>query len=367
MEGGWAITRGDSSVTVAIIETGCKLDHPKLDRRIWRNRREIPGNNIDDDLNGYIDDVQGWDFVSNTSNTTDDQGHGTNIAGIVGASGNNSLCYAGVNWDCKLLICKGLDAQKDGFYSWWISSIFYAVNNGARVINMSISGLSFSQFLQDAIAFANQQGVVVVACNMNTNSNTPYYPAAMMGVIAVGSTNPNDARTSPFFWSATSGSNYGAHLSVVAPGNYIYGLSHTSNTDYNSYWSGTSQATPHVAGLASLLLTIRPQLTPAQIKTTLQSTADDQIGPPSEDVAVWDQYYGFGRVNAARALASVVTSATAPRIAASALQVFPNPASHYLTLQTTTPACCTTRCASLTASAKWCTAGCWRQPRSSCP
>ncbi|SFQ40766.1 S8 family serine peptidase [Hymenobacter arizonensis] len=335
MEDGWAITRGDSSVTVAIIDSGCKLDHPELDRRIWRNRREIPGNNIDDDQNGYIDDVQGWNFVSNTSNPTDDQGHGTNIAGIIGASGNNSLGYAGVNWGCKLMVCKALDSQNNGFYSWWTSSIFYAVNNGARVINMSMGGISFSQAMQDAIAFANQQGVVVVACTMNTNSSTSYYPAAMTGVIAVGSTNPDDARTSPFFWSTTSGSNYGAHISVVAPGNYIYGLSHTSNTNYNSYWGGTSQATPHVVGLASLLLTIRPQLTPAQVKSTLQSTADDQIGQPSEDVAGWDQYYGFGRVNAARALASVVTSAATPRVPASALQLFPNPASHHLTLKTT--------------------------------
>ena len=248
-------------MTVAIIDSGCKLDHPEFAQRIWRNQKEIAGNGLDDDGNGYIDDVRGWDFAANDNNPTDDHGHGTNVTGIVGASGNNEVGYAGVNWACKLMVCKGLDSQNNGFYSWWTSAIYYAVNNGARVINMSLGGLSASQAMQDAVDYATQQGVVVVACMMNTNTSTPYYPAALTGVVAVGSTDPNDARSSPFFWSASSGSNYGAHLSVVAPGNDIYGLSYLSNTNYNSYWGGTSQATPHVAGLVSLLLTLRPQLT----------------------------------------------------------------------------------------------------------
>ncbi|SHI29741.1 Serine protease, subtilisin family [Hymenobacter daecheongensis DSM 21074] len=336
MEDAWPITRGDSSVTVATIDSGCKLDHPEFSRRIWRNRQEIPANGIDDDRNGYVDDLSGWNFVSNTNNTADDYGHGTNVTGIIGASGNNALGYAGVNWGCKLMICKGLDNQNSGFYSWWTASIYYAVNNGARVINMSLGGLSTSQAMQDAITFANQRGVVVVACMMNANSSTVYYPAGMSGVVAVGSTNPDDTRSSPFFWSPTSGSNFGPHLSVVGPGNYIYGLSHTSNTNYGSYWGGTSQATPHVAGLAALMLTLKPQLTPAQVKAALQATADDRVGSLSEDTPGWDQYYGHGRVNAARALASVVTTAARPApVAASALQVFPNPAHHQLTLRTT--------------------------------
>ncbi|OGX82628.1 hypothetical protein BEN47_04440 [Hymenobacter lapidarius] len=335
MEDGWAITRGDSSVTVAIIDSGCKLDHPEFAQRIWRNRQEIAGNGLDDDGNGYIDDVRGWNFANNNNDPTDDHGHGTNVTGIVGASGNNAVGYAGVNWACKLMVCKGLDARNNGFYSWWTSAIYYAVNNGARVINMSLGGLSASQATQDAVDYAAQRGVVVVACMMNTNTSTPYYPAALTGVVAVGSTDPNDARSSPFFWSGSSGSNYGAHLSVVAPGNYIYGLNHLSNTNYGSYWGGTSQATPHVAGLVSLLLTLRPQLTATQVKTTLQATADDRVGKPTEDLAGWDQYYGFGRVNAARALTSVVTGTARPQVPASALQVFPNPARNQLTVTTT--------------------------------
>jgi len=337
MEDAWAVTRGDSSVTVAIIDSGCKLDHPEFDRRIWRNRQEIAANGLDDDQNGYVDDVQGWNFVANNNSPADDLGHGTNVTGIIGATGNNALGYAGVNWGCKLMICKGINAQNSGFYSWWTAGIYYAVNNGARVINMSLGGTSTSQAMQDAVTYATQHGVTVVACMMNTNNNVTYYPAGLTGVIAVGSTNPNDTRTSPFFWDVASGSNFGSHISVVAPGNYIYGLNYLSNTNFNSYWGGTSQAAPHVAGLVSLLLTMRPTLTPSQLRTTLQTTADDRVGNPQEDLVGWDQYYGYGRVNAGRALATVVTATQGSRIAASALQLFPNPAQHQLTLRTTDP------------------------------
>ncbi|UYZ61767.1 S8 family serine peptidase [Hymenobacter weizhouensis] len=335
MEDGWAITQGDASVTVAIIDSGCKLDHPEFSGRLWRNAREIPANNLDDDQNGYVDDINGWSFVDETANLTDDVGHGTNVTGIIGASGNNSVGYAGVNWGCKLMTCKALDDKNNGFYSWWIKAIYYAVNNGARVINMSLGGTSSSQAMQDAVDYATQRGVVVVACMMNANSSTVYYPAGLTGVIAVGSTNPDDTRSSPFFWNASSGSSFGPHVSVVAPGNYIYGLHHRSDNNYNTYWGGTSQAAPHVAGLASLLLTLKPQLTPAQVKTTLQSTADDLVGNPAEDTPGWDQYYGHGRINAARALSFVVTSSSqASRLPQAALDVFPNPARHQLTLRT---------------------------------
>lgn len=336
MQDAWAISTGDSSITVATIDSGGKLSHPEFSRRIWRNRQEIPANGIDDDNNGYVDDVQGWNFVSNTNDPTDDYGHGTNVMGIIGATGNNGVGFAGVNWGCKLMVCKGINAQNSGFYSWWTSAIYYATNNGARVINMSLGGTSTSQTMQDAVTYAVQHGVVVVACMMNTNSSVPYYPAALTGVIAVGSTNPNDTRSSPFFWSASSGSNYGSHISLVAPGNYIYGLHYLFDTNYGSYWGGTSQATPHVAGVASLLLTLRPLLTPAQVKTILQSSADDGVGNPGEDVPGWDQYYGFGRLNAARALTAVVTGTSVPRsLSSTALRLYPNPARHQLMLQTT--------------------------------
>ena len=333
MEDAWGITRGDSSVTVAIIDSGCKLDHPEFAGRIWRNRQEIVGNGLDDDNNGFVDDVKGWNFVSNTNNPTDDYGHGTNVTGIVGATGNNGLGYAGVNWACKLMICKGLTAQNTGFYSWWTGGIYYAVNNGARVINMSVGGTSASQSMQDAVTYATQHGVVVVASMMNNNNAVVNYPAGLTGVIPVGATNPDDSRASPFSWSAASGSNYGSHISVVAPGNYIFGLDYQSNTNYNIYWGGTSQATPQVTGLASLLLTLRPQLTPAQVKAIIQSTADDRVGPATEDAAGWDPYFGYGRINAMRALSSVLTASRADQAAAAVFQLFPNPAGRVVTLQ----------------------------------
>jgi subtilisin family serine protease len=166
---------------------------------------------------------------------------------------------------------------------------------------MSIGGTGNSITLQNAVQYAITNNVVFVACMMNFNNNTTYYPAgyaSSMDIIAVGSTDSDDDRTSPFFWSATSGSNYGNHLTLVAPGNYIYGLSHTSDTNYNGYWGGTSQATPLVAGVASLLRSSNPNLTPLQIKNILKNTAQDQVGAVNEDVLGFDVYMGWGRVNA---------------------------------------------------------------------
>jgi thermitase len=301
MENAWDIETGDTNIIVAIIDTGNKLDHSEFTGRIWYNFKETK-NGIDDDNNGLIDDIRGWDFAYNDNNPTDDNGHGTNVTGIIGANGFNLDGYAGVDLNCKLMSLKALDGSSFGQYTWFAEAIYYAVDNGAKVINMSLGGSSTSQALKDAIAYAISKKVVPVVCMMNTNSNTTYYPAAYPGVIAVGSTNPNDTRTSPFFWSTTSGSNYGNHISVVAPGNYIYGLSYTSNTNYGSYWGGTSQATPLVAGIASLLLAQDSSRTPAQIKSLIEQTAEDQVGKVTEDVKGWDRYYGYGRVNAFRAL-----------------------------------------------------------------
>jgi subtilisin family serine protease len=305
MEEGWALEEGDSTVVVGIIDSGCKLNHPELQNRIWKNYTEIASNGIDEGNNNYIDDVQGWDFANNDNDPSDDFGHGTNVTGIIGANGNNSIGYAGVDWNCKLMILKGINSSNWGYYSWWIDAIHYAVDNGANVINMSLGGTDVSSSLQEAVNYALTNSVTVVVCMMNTNSNTVFYPAAYPGVIAVGSTNPDDKRSNPFFWNPTSGSNYGPHISVVAPGNYIYGLDYQSNSQYGYYWGGTSQACPHVCGLAALLIAQNPAITPAQIKTLIQSTAEDQVGDATEDTPGWDQYYGYGRINAKNALLQI--------------------------------------------------------------
>ncbi len=332
MENAWDIEQGDTTIIVGIIDSGTKLDHPEFTGRIWINYSEIPNNGIDDDNNGYIDDVKGWDFANSDNNPTDDYGHGTHVAGIIGANGNNSIGYAGVDWNCKLMTLKGLNNNNSGYYSWWADAIYYGVDNGANVINMSLGGSSTSTTLQNAVNYALNNNVVVVVCMMNTNSNTVYYPAGFTGVIAVGSTNSNDRRSNPFFWSSTSGSNYGSHISVVAPGNYIYGLDYQSNTQYGSYWGGTSQAAPHVSGLASLLLAQNPSRTPAQIKSIIETTAEDQVGTISEDTPGWDQYYGHGRINAFNALSTGVTSISTLDFHNETVLIFPNPTSQNFTV-----------------------------------
>jgi subtilisin family serine protease len=319
----WDIEQGDSSIVLAILDSGIKLDHPEFSGRIWRNADETQ-NGADDDGNGYADDLRGWDFANGDNNPSDDHGHGTNVAGIACASGSNQIGYAGVDWNCKVMACKILNNNNIGYYSWWADAIYYATRQGARVINMSVGGDSFSALLRDAVVYAHSQGVVVVACMMNQNIQLPYYPAAFPTVVAVGATSPTDTRAVPFFWSASSGSNFGDHIDVVAPGNYIYGLNYQSNTDYYTYWGGTSQAAPHVAGLAALLLAQDPARTPDAVHTILTTTADDEVGPSFEDAPGYDDYFGHGRINAHRALSLAALSAgPAPE----RLLMYPNPAS----------------------------------------
>ena len=292
---------------------------------MWINTLEIPDNGIDDDDNGYIDDINGWDFANEDNDPTDDHGHGTNVTGIIAANGNNGIGYSGIDSNCRLMTLKGISATNSGYYTWWAEAIIYAADNGADVINLSVGGNSQSSLLADAIAYAIDNNVAVVACMMNTNNNVTYYPAGYPNVIAVGATNPDDTRTSPFFWDLNSGSNYGSHISVVAPGNFIYGLSYASDSDYETYWGGTSQATPAVTGIVSLMKAQNPSQTPAHIKNILEETAEDQVGNSIEDTAGFDIYYGHGRVNAYEALQLTVLGQEQKKKIA--LSIFPNPSS----------------------------------------
>ena len=297
----WDISQGDPNLIVAVLDSGLKLDHPEFSGRI----------------------VAGYDFVNSDSDPTDDHGHGTNVAGIALAKGNNAIGYAGVNWNSKIMICKVLDNVNSGLYSWWADAIYFAVDNGAKVINLSAGGNGASTLLLNAINYAYNNNVSVVVSTGNQNS-TIQYPAKYTNAIAVGSTNSNDKRSNPFFWSATSGSNYGAELDFVAPGNYIYGLNHLSNTDYSYYWGGTSQAAPHLTGLISLLLSLKPSLTVNQIRLILQQSSEDQVGD-SFDILGWDQYYGFGRINAFTAISNPLLSNTEYYTESKNLKIFPNP------------------------------------------
>lgn len=324
MDLGWDIEQGDSNIIVAVLDSGAKLDHPEFNGRIWTNEKEVL-NGIDDDNNGYIDDINGWDFAYNDNDPTDNHGHGTNVTGIIGANANNNIGYVGVDWNCKLMICRVLDENNAGYYSWWTEAIYYAVDNGAKVINMSLGGSGFSTSMENAVNYANDNGVTVVACMMNANNSVTYYPAGYENTIAVGSTDPDDQRSSPFFWDSNSGSNYGSHIDVVAPGNFIYGLDEQSNTNYNSYWGGTSQAAPLVAGLSSLLLAKNPNLSPNDIKNIIRNTAEDQVGKASEDILGFDNYYGYGRINAYQALSSSLLGVDGFENVPKKISIYPNP------------------------------------------
>jgi subtilisin family serine protease len=321
----WDITQGDSNTIVAILDTGLRLRHPEFTGRIWQNTAETLDGS-DSDGNNYIDDTEaGWDFANDDNLPVDDHGHGTNVAGIAIATGNNNIGYAGMNWNSQIMVCKVLDDANAGFYSWMTEAIYYAVDNGANVINLSVGGNSPSATLEAAVDYAFNNNVALVVSTGNQDSSIQY-PARYTNAIAVGSTNSDDTRTSPFFWSATSGSNFGPEIDFIAPGNYMYGLSFSSDTNYNTYWGGTSQAAPHVAGLISLLLAVEPNLTVTQIRDILVASSEDQVGD-ADDTPGWDQYYGHGRINAYNALLSTTLSSSEFNISNEEISLYPNPIS----------------------------------------
>ncbi len=273
----WDVTTGSTGLKVSILDTGIPLAHPEFAGRL----------------------LQGYDFANNDNNPTDDQGHGTNVAGITGAKGNNGSLVAGVNWNCKIIPVKILDATGSGLYSWWVSGITYAVDNGAKVLNMSVGGSSFSQSLADAVTYAYSSGRIVVACMMNNNNNVTYYPAGFTNLISVGAINNRMQRAVPFCWGG--GSSFGSHIDFCAPGEMILGLVY-NNLGSTSYWCGTSQATPMIAGIISLLLSVDSSLSYTQIYNILKASARDQIGPPGEDTPGFDNYFGWGLIDARVAL-----------------------------------------------------------------
>jgi len=272
----------------------------------WVNSGETAGNSIDDDSNGYTDDINGWDFINSDAHPNDDDGHGTHVTGTIAQSTNNSLGVAGIAFNTTIMPIKILGADGSGFHSQIADGIYYAVNNGTKIINMSLGGPA-SSTLENAIAYAYTNGVTVIAACGNSNTNSCGYPAAYDSyVIAVGATQYDETRA-PY-------SDYGSSLDIVAPGgntgldqngdSYADGVLQNTFGDTPvdwSYWfyQGTSMSTPHASGVAALLLAENSSLTPSQIRTTLESTAED-LG-----TAGWDQYYGYGLIDAEAALASL--------------------------------------------------------------
>ncbi|HSQ61433.1 MAG TPA: S8 family serine peptidase [Acidobacteriota bacterium] len=297
----WETTTGDSSVVVAVIDTGLRFDHPEFAGRLWTNPDEIAGNDLDDDGNGFVDDVHGANYVFPPIEPLDDNGHGTACASIIGAAANNGRQMAGLDWSCRLMPLKVLSQFGVGHISNIAAAIAYATDEGADVVSMSLGTWSISTALADACAYAHDRGVFLAAAMMNENTSQISYPAGYDDwVTAVGGSDPADDRC----WSTVCGygSNYGAHIDVVAPGVSVPILSYA---DPSALWSGagTSFATPFAAGLASLLLARAPGLSPDQVRDVMRFSADDQVGRPEEDRPGFDVYHGFGRIDCEAALA----------------------------------------------------------------
>jgi subtilisin family serine protease len=297
----WAIEQGDSNVIIGLLDSGIKDWPNEFTGRIWKNAREVAGNNLDDDGNGYKDDVNGWNFVGANNNTADDNGHGTMVASVVGSSVNNLYGMAGVNGTCKLMPIKISDSLGSASLQNAANGLKYAVDNGTRVINVSLAGYTNSEVIADMINYCYIKGVVICAGSGNNDSSVVCYPAKYAHVIAVGATGPSDKRAVSWLLSDGSigGSNYGDSLDVVALGDSI--LCIMKNGMFKRR-CGTSLSTPFVTGLASLLISQNPNITPEAVEQMIKSTAEDQIGDSSEDIKGYDKYYGYGRINAYKAL-----------------------------------------------------------------
>ncbi len=298
-DSGWnVIDSTQKNVTVAVIDSGFDLSHPDFPANIWKNPAEIPGNGIDDDQNGYVDDVQGWNFLDGNNDVSlDIRGHGTFVAGIIAAKWNNGVGIAGINPGAELMLLKVADG--DGKTNSWniYRAINYAVSKGARVINISLGSRGISKLEQAAIDRANAMGVFVVTASGNNGEEiTGHGPASSKHVFAVGETDFDGARSTV--------SNWGPNNALLAPGEQIYSLCSKDAKEVlpsirkAGYYkqNGTSFAAPMVAATASLMLAKNPKLTPEEIGDILMATADEMY----EDG--WDALSGAGFLNAAKAL-----------------------------------------------------------------
>ncbi|RIK35687.1 MAG: hypothetical protein DCC58_20215, partial [Chloroflexi bacterium] len=299
----WTLTTGSSAVVVAVIDTGIDFSNPDLggaqqnNPRMWVNPGEdCPGcriDGIDNDGNGYIDDWRGWDFVNGDNNPFDDHGHGTHVAGIIGATGNNGIGITGVAWNVSLVALKFLDYTGGGSTFDAAAALAYAATMGFPIANNSWGGPLPSQAIVDALALARQAGVLVVVAAGNDGSDAddlPTYPASypFPNIITVAATDHND--------QLATFSNYGQRsIDLAAPGKDIYSTwTGVAGLPYK-YLSGTSMATPLVSGVAALILSRQPDASPVAIRTLLMSSVDQTPG-------LAGRVASGGRLNAASAL-----------------------------------------------------------------
>lgn len=309
----WDIETGERNpVVVAFIDSGLDYIHPEISRKnVWINEKEVPGNGVDDDKNGFVDDVIGWNFIDGDNNVWDSDGHGTFTAGVVAAVTHNGEGIAGINRGVKIMPVRALNFQGRGSASHMVGAVIYAVNNGARVINISIEQLEAARSvaLQRTVDYAQKKGVVVIVAAGNQGRDTATVtPSALEHAITVAATDAQDKRM--------GFSNWGKYIRLSAPGEEILSL-RARRTDFllmagskhykaaNAFLgrdaryyhaTGTSFSAPFVTGVASLLLAKNSSLNPAQVERMLLMSADDVEAPG------WDHLTGYGRLNARKAL-----------------------------------------------------------------
>ena len=343
MPDAWNFAKGSPTVRVAILDSGVDLAHPDLKDRLWTNRNEIPGDSIDNDRNGYVDDVYGWDFVGNDTDPSPDLSdpaqsvgihHGTLVAGVIGAAGNNAQGISGVNWNLELMPLRVLDSDGSGSTAAVQAAIRYAMAQKVQVINISFSGPGYSDALAGTLRAAYRAGIVIVAATGNEgdterggNLNVhPSYPACYRGttnepiLIAVSALDAQN-RHSSF-------SSYGSDCTTIsAPGENImttqvYRTGPAGfNEPYGAGWSGSSLAAPIVSGVAALLLSLDPTLTPSEVRSIITAHA---FNVDSVNGGFAGQL-GAGRIDAAASVAAVVADLLNASISAVPVQGVPEP------------------------------------------
>lgn len=306
-EAAWALHRGaKNEIVIAVVDDAIRIEHEDLRQNLWVNPGEIPDNGIDDDGNGYIDDIHGADVANNTGNPNPPAanlfnfGHGTHCAGIATATTNNGLGVSSLGYDSKLMAIKaknsnntggGIDATGPG--------IVYAIANRAHVLSMSFGGGGGSGTLQNVFNFGRRQGTISMSSAGNDNSNLAFFPAANDNVLAVASTNEFDEKS--------NFSNFGDWIDISAPGSNILSTLAWGNSSYGNY-SGTSMACPNVAGLAGYLYSFHRNATADDVLHCLLSGADDISGQNPGFIG----QLGVGRINALRSISCMIN--TPPKI-----------------------------------------------------